>query len=438
MEAAYTPVGRGFNASLARLEGGGNQWTHACNAAKLPCGSPDAPIGGGVDHFDNKGRANWDLWEASSDSSFPGAPRTDLVGRRRDEAVYSGHLFTAYAVEKILAHEAGVPLFLFLALMESHSPIDPPAKYMEHAGVGLDWDQERRYHGALAVLDAAAANVTGALRAKGMWEATLLLWLSDNGAGPPRKSTAGGSNHPLRGAKHSLWEGGMRVPALLAGGFLPVAARGRSLHGLVDIADVFATFSHVAGLGPHAPPGGISSSDSISMWPYIAGEVAVSPRSEVLHWFAHVLGNGDAWLGEQDGWQCARTSQTEALYKYGAIRRGRYKLILGQNPWASWYGNFSPNASTVNMTKVEWESCRAECGTVGCLYDIESDPTEHIDLVQSEPGIAADLRARLLAIDPSDPANGQLYHESQQPVPGNAEAFCEAVRRNEGFVVPWR
>ena len=39
----------------------------------------------------------------------------------------------------------------------------------------------------------------------------------------------------------------MRVPAFVCGGVVPAANRGKQLHGLVAIADLYATFAAVAG-----------------------------------------------------------------------------------------------------------------------------------------------------------------------------------------------
>jgi arylsulfatase A-like enzyme len=59
-------------------------------------------------------------------------------------------------------------------------------------------------------LDQAVSQVVDALEKSGRAENTLIVFLSDNGAG----KEDGGSNLGLRGAKGSAFEGGIRVPAI--------------------------------------------------------------------------------------------------------------------------------------------------------------------------------------------------------------------------------
>jgi hypothetical protein len=65
-------------------------------------------------------------------------------------------------------------------------------------------------------------------------------FLIDNGA------PGSGSNFPLRGYKLSNFEGGTRVAAIVSGGLLPVAVRGKVADGLAGIYDWSATFFALA------------------------------------------------------------------------------------------------------------------------------------------------------------------------------------------------
>ncbi|MFG0252689.1 MAG: sulfatase-like hydrolase/transferase, partial [Phycisphaerales bacterium JB038] len=75
-------------------------------------------------------------------------------------------------------------------------------------------DPKRRYYTAMVrALDDGVGEVLAALQAADLDENTIVLFLADNG--PDMTVSNAGDHGPLRGAKHSLWEGGIRVPAAL-------------------------------------------------------------------------------------------------------------------------------------------------------------------------------------------------------------------------------
>jgi uncharacterized membrane protein len=70
------------------------------------------------------------------------------------------------------------------------------------------------------VYDDVVGDVADALKARGMWDNTVLLVWSDNGGPIYTNGSAGANNYPLRGGKVSNWEGGVRSNALVSGGFI--------------------------------------------------------------------------------------------------------------------------------------------------------------------------------------------------------------------------
>ena len=184
---SYTPVARGFNTSYGFLEGGEDHWTHGCGAGGVNCHIPGTP----------QTKQNWDLWHQSDSSDFPGGPLYGTNGTRGDDKTYSAYLFTQQAVDKILAHgrsqAPSAPMFMYLALHNTHSPIEAPDRFVDMYDFGGDTLKET-FFGMVSVVDETVANVTKALKEAEMWDNTLLVWTTDNGS----PVQVAGSNAPLR------------------------------------------------------------------------------------------------------------------------------------------------------------------------------------------------------------------------------------------------
>src|SRR5204863_6636049 len=101
------------------------------------------------------------------------------------------------------------PLFLLVAFNAPHTPLQPPPEYLQRYSAITD-PNRRRYAAMVTCMDDGLGRVVDALEGKGVRRKTLLVFVSDNGG----NTEAGASNDPLRGGKHSFYEGGLRVPAL--------------------------------------------------------------------------------------------------------------------------------------------------------------------------------------------------------------------------------
>ena len=71
----------------------------------------------------------------------------------------------------------------------------------------------------------------------------------------------------------------------------------------------------------------------------------------------------------------------------GAIISGDYKLVLGTQKYGFWTGPVYPNTSTDHTLEKPVE-CQA-----GCLFDIQHDPGEHVDLAKSHASKLSEMVA---------------------------------------------
>jgi len=154
---------------------------------------------------------------------------------------YSTDLFTERAEGIIKEHTNKSPLFLYLAYQATHAPLEAPAAEYRKLKPGTANPEREVYRAMLARLDSGVGAVVRALKKTGKWENTVLVFTTDNGGAV----SMAGSNHPLRGTKGTLFEGGTRGAAFLAGG--AVRGKGESSTELVHITDWFPTLLSLAG-----------------------------------------------------------------------------------------------------------------------------------------------------------------------------------------------
>jgi len=97
------------------------------------------------------------------------------------------------------------------------------------------------YSAMLLSLDDSIGNILNWLEKEGLLENTIIMFASDNGA------TKVGNNLPLRGGKHTMYEGGIRVPAAMwwENGKL---TGGKTFEGDFGYLDVYPTLCSLAGI----------------------------------------------------------------------------------------------------------------------------------------------------------------------------------------------
>ena len=262
--------------------------------------------------------------------------------QRKDEEVMA--TLTAKAVGWLEQQQPGKPFFLYFTPVAVHEPVTPsgPAEGASKAGPYGDWIQQ---------LDASVGSVLDALERKGLVTNTLVIFTSDNGGenkktrdGTQLQAQAAGLrlNGHWRAGKHSVYEGGFRVPFIARWpGHVPAGAVSRQTFNLVDTLATTAVL-----VGENLPPTTEAAEDSHNILPALLGQQSGKPLRP------------DMIVHSADG--------------VFAIRQGPWKWIEGKS------ARQPPLAARA-------AECRPQ------LYNLDDDPAEQKDLAQQNPEVAKRL-----------------------------------------------
>ena len=207
------------------------------------------------------------------------------------EHVERAYLTRAFARESVafIRRQAERPFFLHVAFNAVHVPLEAvPGLLRRFAHIpGL---KRRTFAAMLASLDEAVGAVVRAIRDQGLADKTLIVFLGDNGC-PTAKTTC--RNVPLRAGKGYLYEGGVRVPFMLAWpGRVPAGQRDR--RPVVSL-DLLPTLLAAATGTDYADP----HLDGVNLLPYLDGRRRDQPHAALF------------WGGRRSG----------------TVRRGDWKLV---------------------------------------------------------------------------------------------------------------
>ena len=239
------------------------------------------------------------------------------------------------------------PFFLYFATVAVHGPVTPSDRMKGSSAAGPygDWIHE---------LDRQVGQLLDALDERGLTQDTLVILTSDNGgedrnfARLEREAIARGLrlNGVLREGKHTIFEGGTRVPFIVRWpGRVPANTVSAEPISLVD---TFATFAALT--GAPLPPREVAAEDSFNKLPAFLGEVRDGPVRP------HIIGHS--------GWGVF------------SIREGPWKWIEGV------YARPTTPPGSRNQFFPQ-------------LYNLDEDLSETNNLIEKHPEIAARLAATL-------------------------------------------
>ena len=282
--------------------------------------------------------------------------------------------------------EAGKPFFMQVSHYAPHLPPMAMQSTIERHSTRPKGAKHGNpmYSAMLTDLDTSVGMLLDALEALGIADDTYLFFTSDNGGSEQGLRAPMTDNAPLANGKASVWEGGIRVPLIVAG---PDIEAGAVSHTPVIGWDFFPTFCAIAG----CPTDRVEGLEGGNLLPLLEGDaVAVDrPRENMLVWhFPHYLGlSGTA--------------------PQSAIRIGDYKLI------------------------------RFFDGGVNKLFDLSEDLGETTDLTSTHREIEQELLGKLIQYLSEVRARIPVYASAALPEPTNTRAVrihtepCEDCSRYE-------
>ncbi len=223
--------------------------------------------------------------------------------------------------------EAEQPFFCYIATNSAHSPFGCPREYSDKYE-GKVAGQNNLYYGMVDNIDQNVGEVIAYLKEQGIYEETLLIYLSDNG-----HVYHGGYNAGMRGGKNSEYRGGTRVPCLM---HCPdVFEGGRRVSEMAGAIDMLPTMASLLGFDVDR------KIDGETLYPLLSGKKEeLKERFMVCH---------------TGRWADGKAQQSK--YRKYAVQNRRYRLVNNKE-----------------------------------LYDIERDPGETTNVIDQHPRLVAKMR----------------------------------------------
>lgn len=268
-----------------------------------------------------------------------GGPNQHDLWRNGDRVYHDGAYFPDLMVQEatgFMKENRDEPFFLYYAINLPHYPYQGDVEWLEYyREQGLPYPRDL-YAAFLSTMDERIGQIVRAVEELGLREETLIVFQADHGhSTEERAHFGGGYAGEYRGAKFSLFEGGIRIPAIVSmPGTVPEGEwRDQMAHG----TDWLPTVASFAGI--QLPDRRFDGEDLRE----VILTDAPSPHEELFWKF-------------REQW---------------AVRKGEWKLI--GNPWDTTERGDAPRGEGL------------------FLANMRMDPTEQTDYRESHPEVVAGL-----------------------------------------------
>ena len=280
------------------------------------------------------------------DNNYVGGPNRHDLYRNNEEIFLDGEYFPDLMVKeakKVIDKKSEDPFFIFFAMNTPHYPYQGYAKWIKYyRDKGVKHPRDL-YAAFLTTQDEKIGELIQLLDDNKLRENTIIIFQSDNGhSTETRAYHGGGFTGPYRGAKQSLFEGGIRVPAAIS---WPGKIPSNQFRDQMSVnVDWMPTLIDLCGFDTDT-----SDMDGKSLLPIIENENAPSNHEKGYCWEFGRRGD-PTWVA----------------------RKGKWKLYA--NPYDTSRREYTYPEKFV-------------------LFDLENDPGESVNLYDQKPNIVYELKS---------------------------------------------
>lgn len=225
--------------------------------------------------------------------------------------------------------KAGQPFFMYVGWTNTHYPIHAAPEFQGKSRIGP-------YGDAIMELDYRTGQVLDAIKAAGVEDNTIVIWISDNAAAPTQgpSETRAGFNGPFRGELGDALEGSIRTVGMIK---WPGKITPRASNEMFSVHDWWPTLAAI--IGGKVPTD--RPMDGVDQSAFILGRQAKSNRESLI-----------SFIGED----------------IAAVRWRNYRIYPKQ------FLSSSGNPAMYGLT-----GARQEGNGFPAIFNIEADPREEVN-----------------------------------------------------------
>ncbi len=330
-----------------------------------------------ADVFKSAGYAtgHFGKWHLNTDPAVPpvseyGFDEFNILRPSREQRATNTAAIVDASID-FMERNADTPFFLNIWIRDPHAPLLPTEEQLElYAHLSPKWGDQygglQVYYSVLTELDRQFGRLMARLDELGLAENTLVIFTSDNGpvdgllAGTSHYGGATSANHgPFRGAKRSLYDGGVRMPFV-------ARFPGQIPEGQLDETTLF------------------SGVDLLPSFAALAGAAPV----------------------ECDG------EDVSAIFRGQSVKKE--KPLFWENRFPV-YGAVAHQSPMLAVCEGQWKLLMNPDGSRVELYDSPNDPSELNNVAHLYPGVVSGLKQKLMSWH-SSLKPGFVHHDAGKRV----------------------